>query len=396
MSFDVNKKVIEDSECLDLTLALICNGIAEECVIEDGCVKIPSLKATVKAKVMGIKHNKKEGICYADIMYSISHESFDEEVLEELTGFGKSLKGAVAVSVYNFVSITFCGFRKAVTGKYMTHLETTFQSKQHKWHVSDSCAKMLNDGSDDPENADCYGYFEVWEAIKKVLPKYLGNKKYYWINIYGAKSENGSVVAKVTINNRTCKELSNLFAEAVGDFEDEKFSSIKRFYYITQDESTYKPYPYSRKEIEESTIKVLRILEDCVKKEQFLEYHKRVKEAISDKYLAIEFLAFIPEICAINAYTDVGFAEYIGIRRDGVSDMELVNISQFTNYYWIERALLSALQTGKMSSDLYNTCISISTTYRAVVNLRKENKNADLTQEELCFAFGAPTDYIVR
>lgn len=395
MGFDVNKKVIEDSECLDFILALLKNGIAEESVIEDGCIRIPELNSTVRPSVSDIKHGKDN--CVVHVYYSIENDSFDEPVLEGLAGIGKTLKGAAALSVYNFVTIAFCGFRKCINKKYMTDFESEFQGKKHKWHISDSCSGVINDESDDPENEELQKYWEVWEVLKKYVPKYVGNKKYYWLNVYCARREDGVTIGEVRLNNRPCRELCSIFSEAAQNFpEDGSLKSLKRIYFITQDDSTYEPYPYTVKQIEEYTMKVLNILDDCVKNDRFNEYQKRVKEEIEDKFLAAELLAFIPEICARGAYNDVGYAEYIGIRKPNVQGMELVNMSQVTSYYWIEKCLINALSTKKLDKDLYMTCVSISSTYRAVAQMKKEDPKKDLSQEDLCFAIGVSDDYIVR
>lgn len=395
MGFDVNKKVIEDSECKDFVLALINNGIAEETIVEEDCVRIPELNAVVKVRVSDIKHANDK--CMVHVYYTIEHPDFDEPVLEGLAGVGKTLKGAAALSVYNFVTIAFCGFRKSITGKYMTDFESEFQGKKHEWHVSDSCAELLNDGNDDPESEILMKYWEVWEVLKKHMPDYVGNKKKYWINVYCAKREDGVTIGEVRINNRPCRELCSIFSKAAQDFpEDGTLKSLKRFYYITQDDSTYEPYPYTREQVEEFTLKTLDILDECVKTEHFNEYQKKAKEAINDENLSTEILAFIPEICARGAYSEVGFADYIGIKRPDTKGMELINMTQITSYYWIEACLANALVSKRLSQDLYMTCVSISSTFRAVGELKKQNPGKDLSQEDLCFAVAVPADYEIK
>jgi hypothetical protein len=395
MSFDVNKKVIEDSECLDFVLALLKNGIAEDSEIGEDFIRVEQLGVTIRPKVSEIRHT--EDKCMVHIQYAIEQELFDEPVLEGLAGIGKTLKGAVALSVYNFITIALCGMRKCVHKNYMTEFKSEFQGKEHIWHVSDSCASVLNDKADDPENEELQKYWEVWEVLKNYMPKFVGGKKTYWLNIYCAKREDGVTIGEVRLNNRPCRELSNIFSEAAQNFPDDGgLKSLKRFYYITQDDSTYEPYPLTMQEVEEATYQTLSILEECVKEERYHEYHKKVREAVSDKFLAMELLAFIPEICARGAYSDVGYAEYIGIRKPSDKEMELVSLSQFTSYYWIEKILVKALTTGKMSRDLYMTCISLSGTFRAVGELKKKSPDQDLSQADLCFAIEVSDDYVVR
>lgn len=395
MSFDVNKKVIEDEECEAFVLALLKNGIAEESVVEEDCLKVAELGATIRVKVSEIKHDEKQEHCLVHIQYAIEHEMFDEAVLEGLAGMGKTLKGAVAVSVYNFLTIAFCGFRKCVTKKYMTDFKTTFQGKEHLWHVSDSCSSVL-DGKDDPENEELQKYWEVWDVLKRYMSKFLGTKKVYWINVYCARREDGATIGEVRINNHPCRELCNLFSEAATEFPEGGFRSVKRIYYITQDDSTYEPYPHTFEQVADYVQQTLDILKDCVKRERYQEYHKKVFETIKDQHLAAEILAFVPEICARGAYTDVGYAEYIGVRKPSDKEMELVSLSQFTSYYWIEKALLKLLAQEKLDKDLYMTCISLSGTFRAVGELKRSRPNEDLSQEDLCFAIEVANDYEVR
>lgn len=395
MEFDVNKKVIEDDECEAFVLALLKNGIAEDSVLEEHCLRVPSLGATLRVRVSEIRHDDKKEHCLVHIQYAIEHEMFDEAVLEGLAGMGKTLKGAAAVSVYNFLTAAFCGFRKCVTNKYMTDFKTTFQGKEHMWRVSDSCASVL-EGKDDPENEEMKGYWEVWEVLKKYMSKLLGTKKTYWINVYCARREDGATLGEVRINNRPCRELCNLFSEAAQEFPEGAFRSVKRFYYITQDDATYEPYPHTYMQVADYVMQTLDILKDCVKRERYQEYHKKVFESISDRALAAELLAFIPEICARGAYTDVGYAEYVGVRKPSDKEMELVGLSQFTSYYWIERALLKSLADGRFDKDLYMTCISLSGTFRAVGELKRTRPDEDLSQEDLCFAIEVANDYEVR
>lgn len=395
MSFDVNKTVIEDDECQEFIYALLQNGIAEKTEITEDSIKVMELEAEIKVRVSEIRHG--EDKCFVHVYYSIENPMFDEPVLEGLAGMGRTLKGAVALSVYNFVTTAFCGFRKCVTGKYMTNFDSRFQGKEHKWHVSDSCPSLLNDGTDDPESEDLKKYWEVWEVLKRELPKYLGTKKVYWLNVYCAKREDGVTIGEVRLNNRPCRELCNMFSEAAQNFpEDGSLKSLKRFYYITQDDSTYEAYPYTSQQIEEYTLKTLEILEDCVKTEHFNEYHKRVREAVGDRSLAVELLAFIPEICARGAYNEIGYAEYVGVRRPDSKEMELINMSQITSYYWIEKSLANALATKRLSQDLYMTCISLSSTFKAVGKMKMAAPDKDLSQEDLCFAMNVPADYVVR
>lgn len=397
MGFDVNKKVIEEDECEAFAVALLKNGVAEESEIDGNTLIVKELGAKVKVRVMQILREKENESdrCFVQIQYMIEHEMFDEPVMEGLAGVGKTLRGAVAVSVYNFISVAFCGFRKCVTGRSMTSFHTTFQGKSHSWKVFDSCATALND-KNDPDNKEMEKYWEVWDVLKRYLPNYMGAKKAYWINVYCARREDGVAIGEVRINNRSCRELCNLFSEAAMEFPEGVLSSVKRFYYITQEDSTYEPYPHTYEEVEACVLKTLDILRECVKAERYHEYHKKVFEAFEDKSLASELLAFIPEICARGAYNDVGYAEYIGVRRPSDSEMELVSLSQFTSYYWIEKALLNALKNEKLDKDLYMTCISLSGTFRAVGELKQTRPNDDLTQEDLCFSIEVSDDYIVR
>lgn len=395
MGFDVNKKVIEDNEAEDFAVALLKNGVAEESEIEGNTLIVKELGAKVRLRVMQILREKEQERVFVQIQYAIEHENFDEPVMEGLAGVGKTLRGAVAVSVYNFISVAFCGFRKCVTGKSMTTFKTSFEGESHSWQVFDSCAAALND-KNDPDNKEMEKYWEVWDVLKRYLPTYMGAKKSYWINVYCAKREDGVAIGEVRINNRSCRELSNLFSEAAAEFPEGAMSSVKRFYYITQDEATYVPYPHTFEEVEAAVLKTLEILKECLKAERYYEYQKKVFEAIEDQSLAAELLAFIPEICARGAYNDVGYAEFIGIRRPSDKEMEMVSLSQVTSYYWVEKALLNALKSEAIDKDLYMTCITLSGTFRAVGELKQTRPNDDLTQEDLCFSIEVSDDYKVR
>lgn len=352
--------------------------IFEENEIEGNCIVIPSWRMVITPHIESLTDDM------AVLYFYLDCEDWDRQMFECSVSMGANAKNALETAERSFLFSVVDGLRTMMEGTTALDLKTSFAGNDHLWHVYKSDIVGMGDipiGDD---------ISEFWDLLQEDITKRLGNQKFVYVKIYGAK--NGEeITSECRINDVVSKELSAKLAETISKWETEQFGSKKQFFFIQQQDATYDPYPYSEEDLLEITRQAIGIFAEC-QNEFYDHYLERLTAELGDTSLAEELHAFLPEMCAENAFPNIIYNELINIRQK--EENYEVYKHQLASFYPIQKALQTCFNDDSFTDELYSAYVSLSSIYNVICKAKEDNK--DLDGAILTISFGFSDDYLLR
>lgn len=251
--------------------------------------------------------------------------------------------------------------------------ETQFGGRTHRWKLYISDVVGMGES---PQLEEVKVY---WKMLREGILKRLGNQKLCYVKVYAANSY-GQITGECRIDDVPSAELGAVMAKAASDWKIEQFASHKMFFFIRQEEETVAPYDYWGEEgfrqVKAAVKEAAEIFAECCSENCYDDLMEELEEAIEDQTLAAECFAFIPEICAENAFLEIRPSERVTLSARGKWTVDCMK-SQLADYRLIERSLFELFRErafGADSDEVYRRLVGCSATYSVVKKMDDEAK----------------------
>lgn len=362
------------------------HGLFEtEDIIEGNRLVLPEWNISVIPKVAEIREN------YCNTYYYVLSPDWDMPLYECSVAMGADMKSAMGMAQGGFIFGIGNAIGAMMRDENARELETEFAGNKHKWKVY--LGNIVGMGKV-PQQAEADIY---WKALQEGIAKRIGNQKLCYVKIYGATIGDGTYTGECRINDVKIDELSEIVEEMVKAWGTTEFGSHKQFFMIKQEKETTLDYPFTWEEIAQKTEIAMKLFEDCKTEEEYEVLEQSIEQAVGDRDLAWELYAFIPEICAQNAFDKIKYPETVAFYNGGNSIQYYK--TQLASYYAILDGVFKTFGSGvlKDTDNVYREYISVSSIGRAICSAKE--KGCDLEQEEggqLCTMFNPEEDYKIR
>ena len=383
---DINEKDFEKIETEALNYYLLENMkemTGEESEIRDNTLFIPEYSLSIRPQTAKSDSNM------AVINYYLYSENWDREIFECSASMGENRKQALSLAEQGFIFGIMSGIKYMMKNEFFKEIKTEFNGP-HSWKMYSSDIVAMGDVPDtiNPK--------EIWGIIENEIPKYLGNQKISYIKVFAAKNKD-DITGECRINDEPIKELGELIAQYISNWNTKNFGLKKQFFFAVQDDKTYIPYPYTEEQIEKFVLETADMFEKVETEKDLDDMFQNFGDKIGDYDLAEELMGFIPEICAERAFPNINYPEKVIIYMGENKKIE-VNKSQITSYYMIKKAVNHMIDHGHIMKELYHKFISISSAYNVICQALEKDK-VDLTKEEgavISTAYGFSETYKIR
>ena len=254
-------------------------------------------------KVMVKKPEENQGMYITELAFAISHPYFDEPIIDNVVGVGRTPQEALVNGASNFAEGTLesvfnsldCNDDCLVKSEIMGQTHIFRKPASHETQYAGCENKNMQD---------------LWKIVQDAIPHYLGTKKAYWIKLFTACS-NDKPVCEVSVNGMVCQQLTQRLFRYVKTWSDKKnYHSEKQFFLLIQQDSTYKECDITKERVVDLTLKSIELLKQVKDDDTRARAVNTIKTLAKDDDLAIEMCSFLPEI-----YTQLvlGLAESDGI-----------------------------------------------------------------------------------
>ena len=308
--------------------------------------------------------SRKNGIYTAKILFETEHPFFDFSSDDLYAGSGKTEEDAVNSAVNSYITITLESIFRSLEELPKDSVSSEYSGKHHIFYVPSVRSSAIA-GQQGP---DC---IELFSVIKKDVPKYLGGRKAYWISMF-ASCAGGNVYCQANINNSLCFELTSLLRSYASEWDDtQTFRSQKEYILLIQDDSTYEQYPFSFAQISEYTSQTINLIN---KADNMSDVLNKTINICGDRNLAAELCFFIPEIYC-SAVLKVN--EHDDIRMRSGEHIHSLKKSQISSYGYIEKNIISYIDTVHPSKDESMKILRFSSKFSAVSKAISEGTNIE-------------------
>lgn len=359
------------------------NSFAVKDIVEDETIKLPDWNISIQPYVSEMNNN------VITTNYYISSPDWDETLYECSTGMGSDHHQALGMSQGSFLFGIMDSISKMINNEFPHRLQSEFGGHVHNW--SAYLGNIVGMG-DVPNDSDPNVY---WDALKEHIAKRIGNQKICYIKIYGANIGNGNIIGECRINDIKSEELSDIVAEIVKTWDTTNFGSHKQFVMLKQDDETYIEQPFTKADISNAA-KSAMILFEKIKDEEYEYFPQMLEELVGDKNLAWELYAFIPEICAQNAFNKLNYPESIMMNYN--DEKHEYYLTQLFSYCAIHRGVFETLDSGILqdTNKVYQEYISVSSICSVICSARESGRNLEEDGGSFAILYNFDDDYEVR
>lgn len=355
----------------------------EDTVIENRLM-LPEWGITIFPKVMEIKEQ------LVNTSYYITSAEWDDALYECSAAVGSDMHQAMGMAQAGFLFGIMNAIGNMQRDENARMLETEFGCNKHRWKCY--LGNIVGMGKTPQDSkAD-----EYWEALKDGISKRIGNQKLCYVKVYAANIGDGSFIGECRINDIYIEELSKIVEDMAKTWGTKEFGSQKQFFIIKQDKETTIEYPFTVNDIMDMTEIAMQMFEECKTEGEYEEFPERLEQKVGDKDLAWELYAFIPEICAQNAYDSINYPETILIYKNGQTDEYYK--TQLASYYAIYNGVFRTFSRDvlKDTDNVYSEYISVSSIASAIYSAQSSGHDVMEEGSQLCMMFNPDNDYNVR
>lgn len=329
----------------------------------DDCIIMPR-GFTIDVKIG--KHEDKENVKLLQVVFIVSHDDFDEPIIDPVDSQGKTHEETAKMAVEIFCGGLWHPLDQSMFKKNPIHVPVTYLNQHYDFDLYAQSIVRIGQPAEKPTM--------LLGMIQNEIPKYLGSKKYYWFRIYLAKHKEREII-EVRVNGSVCGELEKFFKPYLDSWDaSSSFICEKQYGIFVQREDDKCPF---NKETVVRTAKAA--LEKMVKTTNMDEYKQmavELDEIAGDRNVAAEVRIFIPEILA--KFT-LGYKEGDSLFLiDGDNKVEFKK-TQLRSYFYIQQVILEYLNTRPPQEDVQRIVFN-SVAFR---ELRKVNKESGHEPKDL-------------
>ena len=372
-----NEEVIEFKSKEEIVEYLLHGGMKEafefDVTEKSDCIIFPEIDMVIKPYVEEFVMEENAS-CKVTLRFDMYSNRWKKDFTEVSSAVCKTAWDAVGMALMSF-SFGFVNGLKALVSKE-THCtcESKRLNEKHNWNVYLSNIVGMGQRA----NYDDAVASKYWDLIKNDIIKRLGNQRVACIKIYASKIGE-EIVGECRIDDVPIKEIGDKIGEFIKNWSVELFAADKQFIFLEQDEATIIPNPYEGKKgeerLKEMMIYGLKLFMSVNSEEDYYNISGAIADKFGDMRVAYEIFAFIPEMCALNAfYENIRSRDEITFARpDGTKDN--LYMSQVSDYRLIQKILFEILGEGifgEKTNDLYKTLIMYSSVYSVVMQMNEK------------------------
>ena len=301
----------------------------------DDCVIMPK-GFTIDVQIGRMEEN--EGIKILQTIFIITHDDFDEPIIEPVDSQGQDEAEAANMAVEIFNGGVWHPLDQSMTKKNPQHVSVDFLRQHYDFDMY--AQSVVRIGVKDKQPTMLINF------IRNEIPKYLGSKKYYWLRVYLAKYKEKKII-EVRINGSVCVELPKYFEEYVEKEMDaeQTFVSEKQYAIFVQREDD--KCPFKKDLVMNATRETIKLMSNIKSAEDYQAMLEKLKDLTEgDMNLASEIRVFIPEIFA---KLTLGYREgdsLFLLEGDGDEQQSIeFKKTQLRTYFYLQQSILEYLST---------------------------------------------------
>jgi hypothetical protein len=319
----------------------------------DDCVIMPK-GFTIDVQIGRMEEN--EGIKILQTIFIITHDDFDEPIIEPVDSQGQDEAEAANMAVEIFNGGVWHPLDQSMTKKNPQHVSVDFLRQHYDFDMY--AQSVVRIGVKDKQPTMLINF------IRNEIPKYLGSKKYYWLRVYLAKYKEKKII-EVRINGSVCVELPKYFEEYVEKEMDaeQTFVSEKQYAIFVQREDD--KCPFKKDLVMNATRETIKLMSNIKSAEDYQAMLEKLKDLTEgDMNLASEIRVFIPEIFA---KLTLGYREgdsLFLLEGDGDEQQSIeFKKTQLRSYFYMQQAVLEYIG-GKPTQEEVSRIVTNSVAFR--------------------------------
>lgn len=336
----------------------------------DGCLIMPR-GFTIDIRVGKIE--EKDDVKLMQVLFVVSHDEFDEPLIDPVDAQGKTFEEAAKMAVDIFYGGVWHPLDQALMKKAPTRVPVTYLKQHYEFEMFAQSIVRIGAG-EKGQPIMLIGF------ILNEMPKYLGSKKYYWVRIYLAKHKDREII-EVRINGSVCSELSKFFTEYVRSWDAENTFICEKQYaiFVQRDDDKC---PFTKETVVNGANFVLDKLVNVKNQDDYQAMTTELEEMIGDKNLAAEIRIFVPEIMAKMT---LGYREGDSLFLiEGDNKIEFKK-TQLRSYFYVQQAVIEFLSK-RPEQEVVQEIVSKSVAFR-------ELRKIIISANEKAQAEGSDTKY---
>ena len=316
------------------------------------------------------------GLYSVQLLFIAKHPFFDEDLVESVVGVGPTPDDAIRIGAKNMAMEALQPTLRAFDSESEPLPPTNLMGKEYRFHLPKS-RDRIHIGKAEPT--------DLWALIADKIPQYLGTKRCYWVSMFSA-SVNGIPQCEVRINGDIVNDLSDiLLADAIKHKDIKGYVADKMLVLITQDEETYSPCPFTKKDAGEATFRAMRLLQNVKDEATARQYHSKIVDICATRDLGIELVSFLPEIVAQQVVQFRDNDTLIPVVDRGKPEFELKK-SQVRSFGYISDAVAQYLRKQRPTKDEIYQILALSAKFHALSEaIEKGAKLEDLRMSQLVY-----------
>lgn len=346
-----DKKQNEEGTSPERKIVQWLNEMIEGSSIDNQLLYIEDNQLEVEPHVMQMKNG------VAQVAFVLRHPIFQEEIVESVAGVGPTSDEAFKSAAIQFVDSAFNVIQNALNEKDGQEVIVKVGKEENSFKLYQS--KIKQQGHKKQE-----GTIDYWGLLGEELIKRLGHKRIYFIKFYLSKVGE-AVNCECRVNGMVYPIFSRILKRVASSWDVEgKAYTEKQYFVLVQDEHTYKPYPLTKKEVDQFVLSSLMLYRQCDSQEAYDQLKDQISQLCPLPSLAEELFNFVPEV-----FTEVIFNEAIYL--DSVilvKGEEELHISkhQLTAYDWIHTAIEKTIRAGYYEKEQVDRIISCSASLKCI------------------------------
>lgn len=323
----------------------------EESTIEEKRLYIKDTNLTIEPRLMQMKNG------VAQVIFILNHELFQEEVTEIVAGVGPTSEEAMKSAAIQFIITVYGIVEQALKEKEGQAVMVSLPNRENHFNLYKGEVRVQGSRKEATPT-------DYWELLGGELIKRLGNKRIYIIKVYMAKTDK-EVMCECRVNGVMYSFLTDVLKQVASTWEVEgKIYSEKQCFVLVQDESTYKPYPLSKKEVEQLVLGSLLLYRQCDNQESYDGLKEKIFRACELAPLAEELFSFIPEIFTEVIFNEATFYDMVVLHKE--SGDITISKHQLTAYDWIYSIVERTIRAGYFEKEQVDRIIACSASFNCI------------------------------
>ena len=362
--------------------------VIEGSYLDDGRVVLPHSGVRMKAIMEDVGANGR-----AMIGLWLDHPTWDRTFYESASGAGATQEDAVAQAILNVGLHVVHLIDHQVLESPDERFTTTWAGLDHAW--STWLGNITSMGGDDSTKASIQGQ-PYWNLLREQMLTRLGNQKIVYVKVTAAWFDD--IIAEVRVNNVvSAKMTATVHSHIQNSWPQQAKMLHKQFFWIAQDDATYRAYPQTAGSIKSAVITAAKLFSEIWSRPggQFPrhEWEDRLAGAIGDRSLALEIASLVPEIAASMVYQNLPVDEVATIAAGELTYQ--INTNQLASYAHLYE-VLNQTWCREISEQTIREWISFSALGSALRQLSEKNLSPTDITNPISLTYQVGNQYELR